>query len=103
MQTDSRSRVRDSRAIDEGLERLRRDLLAVDPVVDDEPINYAALDFELERLKKRLAIWQIFMKHMKDGAETWPEVKGSLTQGELEEIVEICDGVSLRELLLDEG
>jgi hypothetical protein len=93
-----------SRPTDEGLARLRRDLLDVAPLESEdevEPVNYAALEFELERLKKRLAIWQIFMVHMKDGADSWPEVQRSLTQHELEEIVEICDGVPLRELLLD--
>jgi hypothetical protein len=102
------SDVRDARAIDEGIERLRRDLLTVGPPVEisdevTEPVNYAALEFELERLKKRLAIWQIFMKYMKDGAMSWPEVQRSLTQKDFEEIVAICDGVSLRDLLLDEG
>jgi hypothetical protein len=30
-------------------------------------------------------------------------VQSSLTQKDFEEIVRICDGVSLRDLLLDEG
>jgi hypothetical protein len=93
--------------IDEGLDRLRRDLRATaDPYADRddrEPVNYAALEFELERMKKRLAIWQIFMNYMRDGATSWPEVQDSLTQRDFEEIVSICDGVSLRDLLLDEG
>lgn len=100
------SQVGHSRPTDEGLERLRRDLLNVPPLESDddtEPVNYAALEFELERLKKRLAIWQILMKYMKDGAQSWPEVQSSLTQQDLEEIVEICDGVPLRDLLLDQG
>jgi hypothetical protein len=96
-----------TRNIDEGLERLRRDLrMTADPyaVSDDrEPVNYAALEFELERMKKRLAIWNIFMNYMRDGASTWPEVQRSLNQEDFEEIVHICDGVSLRDLLLDEG
>jgi hypothetical protein len=96
-----------TRNIDEGLERLRRDLrMTADPyaVSDDrEPVNYAALEFELERMKKRLAIWNIFMNYMRDGASSWPDVQRSLTQKDFEEIVHICDGVSLRDLLLDEG
>ena len=96
-----------TRNIDEGLDRLRRDLrLTADPYApseDREPVNYAALEFELERMKKRLAIWQIFMNYMRDGAGTWPEVQRSLTQDDFDEIVSICDGVSLRDLLLDEG
>jgi hypothetical protein len=100
------SQVGHSRPTDEGLERLRRDLLTVTPLETDEelePVNYAALEFELERLKKRLAVWQIFMKYMKDGAESWTEVRAALTQSDFEQIVEICDGVSLRDLLFDEG
>jgi hypothetical protein len=96
-----------TRNIDGGLDRLRRDLHATaDPYGnrdDSETVNYAALEFELERMKKRLAIWQIFMNYMRGGAKTWPEVQTSLTQRDFEEIVNICDGVSLRDLLLDEG
>jgi len=96
-----------TRNIDEGLERLRRDLrLTADPYVvseEREPVNYAALEFELERMKKRLAVWNIFMNYMRDGVSSWPEVQRSLTQEDFEEIVDICDGVSLRDLLLDEG
>ena len=43
------------------------------------------------------------MNYMRDGASSWPEVQSSLTQKDFEEIVHICDGVSLRDLLLDEG
>ena len=96
-----------TRNIDEGLDRLRHDLRATtDPYScreDSDIVNYAALEFELERMKKRFAIWQIFMNYMRDGAKTWPEVQNSLTQKDFEEIVSICDGVSLRDLLLDEG
>jgi hypothetical protein len=104
MQADSN--VAGTRPTDEALVRLRRDLLNVTPLESDEelePVNYATVEFELERLRKRLDIWQIFMKHMKDGADTWPRVHNSLTQSDLEQIVAICDGVSLSELLLDEG
>ena len=100
------SHVAGTRPTDEALVRLRRDLLNVTPLESDEelePVNYAAVEFELERLRKRLDIWQIFMKHMKDGADTWTRVHDSLTQSDLEQIVEICDGTSLRDLLLDEG
>ncbi len=97
-----------TRNIDEGLKRLRRDLrVTAEPYAcredSSEIVNYAALEFELERMKKRLAIWQIFMNYMRGGAKSWPEVQSSLTQRDFEEIVNICDGVSLRDLLLDEG
>jgi hypothetical protein len=94
--------------IDEGLERLRRDLAATPDSFEDgddmdHAVSYAAMELELERMKKRLAIWQIFMTYMRGGAKTWPEVQSSLTQKDFEEIVRICDGVALRDLLLDEG
>ncbi len=95
-----------TRNVDEGIDRLRRDLrVTADPYAnpDEELVNYAALEFELERMKKRLAIWQIFMNYMRDGATSWPDVQRSLTQRDFEEIVSICDGVSLRDLLLDQA
>ncbi len=100
------SHVAGTRPTDEALQRLRRDLLSVAPLESDderEPMNYAALEFELERLKKRLAIWQIFIEYMKDGAQSWADMRGALTHSDYERIVEICDGASLRDLLLDEG
>ena len=52
-----------------------------------EPVNYAAVEYELERLRKRLDIWQIFMKHMKRGRGYLAPVHNSLTQSDLEQIV----------------
>ncbi len=65
------------------------------------PIDYASLEFEVERMRKRLAIWEIFMGYMRDGAHSWPEVQRSLTKEDFDKIVAICDGVPLRDLLLD--
>jgi hypothetical protein len=95
-------------AIDAALERLRQDLFdtpAAEPAraiaVGPEPIDFASLEFEVERMRKRLAIWEIFMSSIRDGARSWPEVQRSLTPEDFEEIVKICDGVPLRDLLLD--
>ncbi len=66
-----------------------------------EPIDYASLEFEVERMRKRLAIWEIFMAYIRDGARSWPEVQRSLTSEDFTKIVAICDGVPLRDLLLD--
>ena len=52
-------------------------------------------------MRKRLAIWEIFMGYMREGAHSWPEVQRSLTKEDFEKIVAICDGVPLRDLLLD--
>ena len=74
------------------------------PIVEDhdpDPIDYASLEFEVERMRKRLAIWEIFMDYMRDGARRWPEVQRSLTEEDFDKIVSICDGVPLRDLLLD--
>ena len=98
----------DTHAVEAGLERLRRDLAALpaDPdqveesTPDLEPIDYAAMEHEVERLRKRLAIWEIFIAYVRDGATTWPEVQRALTPQDLERIVAICDGVPLRDVLL---
>ena len=66
-----------------------------------EPIDYTSLEFEVERMRKRLAIWEIFMGYMRDGAHSWPDVQRSLTKEDFDKIVAICDGVPLRDLLLD--
>ena len=98
----------DTHALELGLERLRQDLrqLPDEPdraeatFTDLEPIDYDALEFEVERLRKRVAIWEIFMAYVRDGARTWPEVQRALTPQDLDRIVAICDGVPLRDVLL---
>ena len=66
-----------------------------------ESIDFASLEFEVERMRKRLAIWEIFMTSMRDGAQNWQDVQRSLTAEDFTKIVTICDGVPLRDLLLD--
>jgi len=97
-------------SIEAALERLRHDLLhtpvegnATTGVMDEgpEPIDYASLEYEVDRMRKRLAIWEIFMTYMRDGARSWPEVQRSLTKEDFDKIVAICEGVPLRDLLLD--
>ena len=102
----------DPRDMDGALARLRRDLLDT-PVLDLEPedvadqadepdlIDYASVEFEVERMRKRLAVWEIFMAYMRDGARSWAQVQQSLTQEDFDKIMVICDGVPLRDLLLD--
>jgi hypothetical protein len=63
-------------------------------------ISYAAVEFEVELMRKRLAVWEIFLRHMKAGATSWPEVQRALTDQDLSEIVRICAGRSLRDLLV---
>jgi hypothetical protein len=98
----------DTHALEIGLERLRQDLmqLPADPDRDEarspgmEPIDYAAMEFEVERLRKRLAIWEIFIAYVRDGARTWPDVQRAFTPQDLDRIVAICDGEPLRDVLL---
>jgi hypothetical protein len=98
----------DTHALEIGLERLRQALVQLpadpDPAgassPDIEPIDCAAMEFEVERLRKRLAIWEIFMAYVRDGARTWPDVQRALTPHDLDRIVAICDGVPLRDVLL---
>ena len=108
MQMEVGRSLSDDRSIELALERLRQDLFKTTPVEDPpvvdhgpEPIDFASLEFEVERMRKRLAIWEIFMTYMRDGARSWPEVQRSLTKEDFEKIVAICDGVPLRDLLLD--
>jgi hypothetical protein len=103
------SRLADAQAIDAPLERLRRDLYAAPDLEaqgdlgSSHTIDFASLEFEVDRMRKRLAIWEIFMSSMRDGARSWPEVQRSLTKEDFDKIVTICDGVPLRDLLLDMG
>ncbi len=107
MQMATDNPLSEERSIEAALERLRRDLLgapshqASEEPEGPEPIDFASLEFELERMRKRLAIWEIFVAYVRDGARSWPEVQRSLTQTDLDRIASICDGVPLRDLLLD--
>jgi hypothetical protein len=110
MRTGIDNRFSDTYSIDAAIERPRRDLfdspeldLADETEADEthDTIDYAALEFEVERMRKRLAIWEIFMRYMRDGARSWPEVQRLLTPEDFDTIVSICDGVPLRDLLLD--
>jgi hypothetical protein len=120
MRMEMESRFSDTRSIDAALERLRKDLFDPDLGVDGQdevkvevegevsldtpsPIDYSSLEFEVERMRKRLAIWEVFMTSMRDGARSWPQVQRSLTEADFNKIVAICDGVPLRDLLLDTG
>jgi hypothetical protein len=102
----------DSRHMDEALDRLRLDLFDTPEAAperadvmdeDDEPdlIDYASVEFEVERMRKRLGVWDIFMTYMRDGARSWSQVQQALTTEDFEKIMAICDGVPLRDLLLD--
>jgi hypothetical protein len=102
----------DAPSKDQGLERLQRDLHDVEAGEDEReeadfsdnpPINYENFASEVERLRKRLAIWEIFLRYVKDGAQTWPEVQRAVTPEDLDEITRICDGTPLRDLLLNLG
>ena len=109
METDSHPSS-DPHAMDASLERLRRDLLNTPPVAASEQddvadegdvIDYASVEFEVERMRKRLAVWEIFMAYMRDGARSWSQVQQAITPEDFEKIMAICDGIPLRDLLLD--
>ena len=97
--------LHDTRTIDGALERLPQDLFDTPTAAEEdegpEPIDYTSLEFEVERMRKRLAIWEIFMSYMREGAHSWPEVQRSLTKEDFDKIVAICDGVPLRDSYLD--
>jgi hypothetical protein len=92
------------------LDRLQRNLDAPgtaasgsdsDESSEADRINYAQVETELLRMKKKLAIWEIFARYMRDGADSWSQVQRALSPEDLNEIVRICDGVPLRDVLLD--
>ena len=99
MQMEMDKPLHHTRSIDAALERLRQDLFDTPAAAEEdegpEPIDYTSLEFEVERMRKRLAIWEIFMGYMRQGAHSWPEVQRSLTKEDFEKIVAICDGVPL--------
>jgi hypothetical protein len=108
MQTEAEGTDFSAESIDRGLELLREDLLAARRDVVEEadftespPIDYASLEFEVERMRKRLSIWELFLRYAKDGARTWPEVQRAMTPADLDEVTRICDGTPLRDVLLD--
>ena len=68
---------------------------------DRSSIDYAALEFDLGRMRKRLAIWEIFLGYAKQGARTWTDVQRAITPADLDEIDRICDGTPLEDLLLE--
>jgi hypothetical protein len=109
----------DARDVDPGLDDLKCDLfdvpledadgplgrtdLTAHPstrVVGTSHISYAAVELELELMRQRLAVWEIFLRKLGEGATTWPEVQRALTDEDLSEIVRICGGRSLREVLV---
>ncbi len=125
-QTDDAHRIRRrAELIEKGIEQLRHDLDDVPPkakgleklqidlrdveveesdaadFTDSPPIDYENFASEVERLRKRLAIWEIFLRYVQDGARTWPEVQQAVTPEDLDEITRICDGTPLRDLLLN--
>lgn len=108
MQTEAERTSFSAESIDEGLELLRQEVLTKPRDVVEEadftncaPIDYASLEFEVERMRKRLSVWEIFLRYARDGARTWPEVQGAMTPDDLDEIMCICDGTPLRDVLLD--
>ena len=103
MQMDTGNHPSDARPIDAGLNRLGQDLLdfPTRQVEEADVIDYASLEFEVERMGKRLVVWKILMAYLRDGARTWPEVQQALTKEDFEKISSTCDGVPLRDLLLD--
>jgi hypothetical protein len=108
MQTEAEGTSFSADSIDRGLELLRQDMLAAphdvgerDDFTESAPIDYASLEHEVERMRKRLSIWEMFLRYARDGARTWTEVQRAMTPGDLDEITRICDGTPLRDVLLD--
>jgi hypothetical protein len=108
METTPRS---DPHASEAGLARLRCNLTQLPAVPDPAeetaanrfdatPIDHAAMELEVGRLRKRLAIWEICLDHVRAGARTWTDVQQAMTPQDIDRIDAICDGVPLRDVLL---
>ena len=55
--------------------------------------------FDLEVVHKRLEISDILVRYVRDGARTLSEVLHAISAQDLDEIMAICDGFSLRDVL----
>ena len=107
-QTEAHRTRRGTNVIDRGMDRLHRDLQESAPRENEDAnfsnnpaIDVEALSSEVERLRKRLAIWEIFLRYAEDGAQTWPEVQRAVTPEDLDEITRICNGMPVRDVLLN--
>ena len=64
-------------------------------------IDYASVEFEVERMRKRLAVWEIFMAYMRARRHQLVQGAAVAHAEDFDRIVAICDGIPLRDLLLD--
>jgi hypothetical protein len=55
--------------------------------------------FDLEAVQKRLQISDILVRYVRDGARTLSDVQQAISAQDLNEIMAICDGASLRDVL----
>ncbi len=85
---------------DAGPAEAQSNVIEVDFSNSSPSIDYAMLEFDLGRMRKRLAIWEIFLGYAKSGARTWSDVRRAITPEDLNEISRICDGTPLDDLLL---
>jgi len=103
MHTEAEGTSFSADSVDQGLALLRHDVLDAshDVIEDGAPIDLASLEFEVERMRTRLFIWEMFLRYAREGARTWPEVQREMTPDDLDEITRLCDGTPLRDVLLD--
>jgi hypothetical protein len=65
-------------------------------------LEVRALDsatFDLEVVDKRLQISDILVRYVRDGARTLSDVQEAISAQDLDEIMAICDGAPLRDVL----
>ena len=102
-------------SIDEGLKGLRHDWLDLPGGAADQadqadvevdvgthersPRDLGMFELEVERVHKRLLISDILVRYVRDGARTLSEVQQAMSAQDLDEIMAICKGAPVRDVL----
>jgi hypothetical protein len=68
-----------------------------DGTYEGRPLDSATLD--LEASHKRLQISDILVRYVRNGARTLSDVQQAISAQDLDEIMAICDGAPLRDVL----
>jgi hypothetical protein len=104
-------------SVDEELERLHRKVLELPGGAKDEAdqageeadvginershLGLAMFELEMKQMHRRLQISDILVRYVRDGARTLSEVQQAISARDLDEIMAICEGTPLSDVLLD--
>jgi hypothetical protein len=68
---------------------------------DGRPLGVALFEAETERMHQRIEISDILVRYVRNGARTLSDVQQAMSAQDLKEVMAICDGAPLRDVLLD--